>query len=138
MKKQFKLLGYAGLLPFILIPIGIILDAISYSQGFTHFVQYSAIILSFFGGIHWFDALNEQRTDHQLYVAMLPSIVAWLSLIFLQAGALLMILSISFIAILMYDKFTLKLSKEVIVEYTYLRVLLTSVVIVSHLVMASI
>ena len=136
MPIQFKLLGYAGLLPFIGLPLLVITDITSYLYTFQHFVQYSAIILSFFGGIHWYDALQNNRVNHQLYVAMLPSIVAWLSLLMLDGSLLLGALSCAFIAMLMYDKYTLVMEKAKVIEYTTLRLVLTTVVVLSHLAMA--
>jgi len=135
MQYTFKLLGYAGLIPFIVIPIVISAEWLGYMQGFTYFVQYSAIILSFFGGIHWYDALQKNSAGVQVYVAMLPSVVAWLSLVLLSGNQLLMVLSVSFIGMLIYDKFTLALEKQIVIEYTFLRTVLTSVVVVSHLAM---
>lgn len=136
MKIQFKILGYAGLLPFITLPLLVVTDSISYLYVFQHFVQYSAIILSFFGGIHWYDALQNNRVNHQLYVAMLPSIVAWLSLLLLDGNYLLGVLSCAFIFMLMYDKFTLEMEKTKVIAYTTLRLILTTVVVVCHLCMA--
>lgn len=136
MPIQFKLLAYAGLLPFIFLPLFSYAEFISYFYSFQYFVQYSAIILSFFGGIHWYDALINNRVNHQLYVAMLPSIVAWLSLVFLNGNVLLGALSCAFIAMLMYDKYTLIMEKAKVIAYTKLRLALTTVVVVSHLAMA--
>ena len=67
---------------------------------------------------------------------MLPSIVAWLSLVFLDGGLLLGVLSCAFIAMLMYDKYTLVMEKQKVIEYTTLRLVLTTVVVISHLAMA--
>ncbi|MBF7072671.1 DUF3429 domain-containing protein [Glaciecola sp. MH2013] len=136
MNKQFWILGYAGLLPFIGIPLLAHTDFLNNIYAYQYFVQYSAIILSFFGGIHWYDALQNNRTNHQLYVAMLPSIIAWLSLVFLSGNILLACLSSAFIAILMYDKHVLVLEKQKIIAYTKLRIILTTVVVFSHLAMA--
>ena len=136
MRNSAKILGYAGLIPFIGMPILILVGQLSYYQGYLHFVQYSAIILSFFGGIHWLDALQNRRKNHQLYVAMLPSIVAWLSLIFLSGNALLSTLSVAYIGILMYDKYVLALEKDILIDYTFMRVVLTTVVVIAHLTMA--
>lgn len=133
MHVQFKLLGLAGLIPFVFLPPTAYFELVPYLKAYTHFVQYSAVILSFFGGVHWFNAISENKINHQVYVAMFPSIVAWLSLVFLDGKMLLMVLSLGYIAILMYDKFTLKLSPQMIVDYTKLRVMLTSVVVLSHL-----
>ncbi|MDT0594473.1 DUF3429 domain-containing protein [Glaciecola petra] len=136
MHTNAKLLGYLGLLPFITIPLLIMTDQLFYFEGFEFFVQYSAIILSFFGGIHWLDALQNRRKNHQLYMAMLPSIVAWLSLIFLSGDTLLSVLSITYIGVLMYDKYVLALERDILIPYTQLRMILTTVVVVTHLFMA--
>ena len=138
MHPSAKLLGYAGLLPFIGIPILILTGQIHYYQGYTYFYQYSAIILSFFGGIHWLDALQNRRSNHQLYIAMLPSIVGWFSLMFLQGYMLFSALSIAYVGILMYDKYVLALEKDILIPYTFLRTVLTTVVVITHLLMASI
>nr|WP_297349043.1 DUF3429 domain-containing protein [uncultured Glaciecola sp.] len=136
MPIQFKILGYAGLLPFICIPLLVAADMTNYFYSFQHFVQYSAIILSFFGGIHWYDALQHNRVNHQLYVAMLPSIVGWLGLVFLNGNLLLGVLSCAFIGMLMYDKYTLTMEKSKVIEYTILRLALTTIVVLCHLAMA--
>jgi hypothetical protein len=136
MPIQFKILGYAGLLPFICLPLLIVTNTFNYSHVFQHFAQYSAIILSFFGGIHWYDALQNNRINHQLYVAMLPSIVGWLGLILLDGNVLLGTLSCAFIGMLMYDKYTLIMQKAKIIEYTTLRLALTTIVVMCHLAMA--
>ncbi|MBT1451992.1 DUF3429 family protein [Glaciecola sp. XM2] len=138
MHNAAKLLGYAGLLPFIGIPILILTGQIYYYQGYTYFIQYSTIILSFFGGIHWLDALQNRRKNHQLYVAMLPSIVGWSSLVFLDGYLLLSVLSITYIGMLMYDKYVLALEKDILIDYTFLRTILTTIVVICHLFMASI
>lgn len=136
MHSAAKMLAYAGLIPFLAIPMLILLGQINYYQGYLHFVQYSAIILSFFGGIHWLDALQNRRKNHQLYMSMLPSIIAWLSLLFFDGSTLLSVYSIAYIGVLMYDKYTLALEKDLLLTYTTLRVTLTTVVVVAHLTMA--
>ncbi|MEQ3652648.1 MAG: DUF3429 domain-containing protein [Glaciecola sp.] len=136
MNKQFWILGYAGLIPFIGLPLLAFTNFLDNMLAYQYFVQYSAIILSFFGGIHWYDALQKDEASHQLYVAMLPSIVAWLSLVTLSGSILLGVLSCSFIGMLMYDKYTLKMEKHKIIAYTQLRMILTTVVVLSHLAMS--
>jgi hypothetical protein len=63
---------------------------------------------------------------------MLPSIVGWLCLVFSHDPKTLGVLSLSYVAILVYDKFTLSLPKGQIVSYISLRIALTSVVVISH------
>lgn len=94
-------LGLAGLLPFMggglaawLAPPAWQVSAI---YGFTY---YSAVILSFLGGIHWGSALQVPRADNprRLILAMMLSLIAWPALLFntvtglwvLLAGFLLM------------------------------------------------
>lgn len=136
MHTSAKLLGYMGLTPFIAIPLLIMANQLFYFEGFEFFVQYSAIILSFFGGIHWLDALQNRRKDHQLYMAMIPSIVAWLSLLTLSGDTLLSVLSITYIGVLMYDKYVLALERDILIPYTQLRMILTTIVVGTHLFMA--
>lgn len=125
-------LGIAGLLPFICMPLAYQLGVFSLTQSATYFVQYSAVLLSFFGGIHWWDAISNQRYDRQMYIAMLPTIIGWLCLAFANDLKVLGVLSLSYVAVLIYDKFTLSLPKGEIVSYISLRMGLTSVVVVCH------
>ena len=129
-----KILGYLGLIPFIFFSLHELfsLNLLTSMQANMGFVQYSAIILSFFGGIHWYQALCEPKNSHQIYIAMLPSIVAWSSLFLFDIKITLFVLSVSYLLILMYDKYYLELPKNIVIEYTKMRLTLTSVVIVSH------
>ncbi|WP_100641024.1 DUF3429 domain-containing protein [Alteromonas facilis] len=135
MPNNAKLLGYLGLIPFVMIPIAVMMNILSYPQAFAFFSQYSAIILSFFGGVHWYAALTEPRYSHQLYVAMLPSIIAWIALISFADIRTLGVLSIAYIAMVMYDKFTLQMTPHMVIAYTRMRVVLTTIVVACHAVM---
>ena len=132
MPPQAKLLGYLGLIPFVTIPVAVILNVLSYPQAFAFFTQYSAIILSFLGGIHWYAAITENRYSHQIYVSMLPSIVGWMALIGFIDARTLGILAFAHIALVFYDKFTLRLEPQMIIEYTRFRITLTTVVVACH------
>ncbi|MCP4235953.1 MAG: DUF3429 domain-containing protein, partial [Aestuariibacter sp.] len=65
MKLQAKLLGYAGLIPFLLLNLALLFDAYPTSLIYILFTQYSAVLLSFFGGIHWYDAISSNKSGHQ-------------------------------------------------------------------------
>ena len=132
MPYSVVLLGVAGLIPFLAMPIAYSLNLLSLTQSAIYFMQYSAVLLSFFGGIHWWDSISNQRYGKQMYIAMLPSIVGWLCLVFSHDPKTLGVLSLSYVAILVYDKFTLSLPKGQIVSYISLRIALTSVVVISH------
>ncbi|HBL20208.1 MAG TPA: DUF3429 domain-containing protein, partial [Alteromonas mediterranea] len=76
------LLGIAGLIPFVAMPLAYQFNLLPLTQSAVYFVQYSAVLLSFFGGIHWWDAISNQRYDKQMFIAMLPTIIGWLCLVF--------------------------------------------------------
>ena len=137
MPRQATILGYLGLIPFILLMLhaAFELTLLNSMQVSMAFIQYSAIILSFFGGVHWYQAITEPKNPHQLYVAMLPSIIGWLALLIFNIKITLFVLSVSYLLILMYDKYYLSLPKNMVISYTKMRLILTTVVIFTHLVM---
>ena len=99
------LLGLAGLLPFI---AGCVLawssSAVWQVTAINGFSYYSAVILSFLGGVHWGSALQTPRTGNRrrLLLAMVPSLIAWPALM-LDVVAGLWVLLIGFILIGGYD-----------------------------------
>lgn len=125
-------LGIAGLIPFIAMPLAYQLNLFSITQSTAYFVQYSAVLLSFFGGIHWWDSVSNQRYGKQMYIAMLPTIVGWLCLVFANDVKVLGVLSLSYVALLVYDKFTLSMPKDQVVSYISMRMGLTTVVVLCH------
>lgn len=122
------ILGGLGLLPFVGLPILHLTGFISLYEAGSYFSQYSAVILSFFGGVHWWIAVNKPTQSAQLYVAMLPSIIAWLSLVLLPEKLTLMVLAGSFLGIFLYDFLTLKGPPL----YMRLRAFLTGIVVGCH------
>ncbi|MCL4122628.1 UNVERIFIED_CONTAM: hypothetical protein GTU68_041207, partial [Idotea baltica] len=78
-------LGFAGLIPFVAAPSyiiasGVFLPSVAYTQ-----LAYGASILSFIGEIRWGLTLPEGSTQtpdwHNLGYSVLPSLVAWGSLL---------------------------------------------------------
>ncbi|WP_421131484.1 DUF3429 domain-containing protein [Alteromonas sp. A079] len=126
------MLGLAGLIPFVFMPAAYLFNVLTLSESALYFIQYSAVLLSFFGGIHWWDAMLKQNYSVQMYVAMLPTIIGWLCLVFSHHSEVIGVLSLTYLAVLMYDKFTLVLPKGEIISYISLRIMLTTVVVMSH------
>lgn len=131
MQKHADLLGALGLIPFLGLPALVMMNQISLYEAQGLFSQYAAVILSFLGGIHWYDAFNRSHSVSQLYLSMLPSIIAWLAIAFSYGTWSIAVLSISFGILLMYDFISLKMTSD----YQRLRIVLTSVVIGCHLYM---
>ncbi|GEM_PF-184531 len=125
-------LGLVGLIPFVFMPISYLLNWLPISESARYFTAYSAVLLSFFGGIYWWDAISKQNYGTKMYVGMLPTIIGWLCLVFSGDVKVLGVLSASYVAVLFYDKYALSLPKLQIVSYISLRMLLTSVVVITH------
>ncbi|MDN7126801.1 DUF3429 domain-containing protein [Pseudidiomarina terrestris] len=74
-------LGYAGLIPFLVFTMGGLLDVYA-DHSLRLFVIYSALILSFLGGVHWGLAMaRDDSPTRELRWSMLPTIVG-LALLF--------------------------------------------------------
>ena len=121
-------LGIAGLTPFWGLPLLAGLDLITADSARYGLIAYSAVILSFLGGIHWYAGVIAQSRPTQTYVAMLPSIVAWLALVLLSTGLALLVLPVAFVALLLYDFRTLNPPPG----YWNLRGVLTTVAVLCH------
>ncbi|MBY6187484.1 DUF3429 domain-containing protein [Marinobacter hydrocarbonoclasticus] len=121
-------LGVAGLTPFWGLPLLAGLGLTSVDTAMTAFLGYSAIILSFLGGIHWYASVIAQSMPPQTYTAMLPSIVAWLALVLFSPGLALLVLPLGFVALLIYDFRTLNPPPG----YWNLRGTLTTVAVLCH------
>ena len=76
-----RLLGFAGAGPFLLLAFYLLThpeDGLA-SRAFT---VYSAVILSFLGGIRWGAAGNQgDRQEPDLWISTLPAVVAWVALL---------------------------------------------------------
>jgi uncharacterized membrane protein YGL010W len=98
------------------------------------FIQYSAVILAFLGGVHWHDALSRTTSKSQMSIAMLPSLVAWFSLFYPNGKISLTLLAAGFLLMLIYDLLTLQTDKQ----YRLLRLKLTIITVLSHALMGTI
>jgi hypothetical protein len=74
-----KLLGWMGVLPFALAYAAVWIDYVDI--GHAVFTGYSAVILSFLGGIRWAQALNGQLPKNDFIVSVMPSLLAWVCLL---------------------------------------------------------
>lgn len=106
-QKTANILGYGGLIPFVIFSIGSWIDLPGVTQ--AHSVQiliaYGAIILSFMGAIHWGLAMahdNENRSQ-PFIISIIPALTAWLALLMTNRWALIVLL-IAFIVLYIYDR----------------------------------
>jgi len=100
-----RVLGYAGLIPFIVLSISSWLTPPLGHQSIDLLVLYAAIILSFMGAIHWGAALvNDSQNNSAHYTAsVIPALVAWLAVLTVQHIAISLLL-VSFVMLYRYDR----------------------------------
>jgi hypothetical protein len=100
-----RVLGYAGLIPFIALSISSWLPAPLGAESTDLLVLYAAIILSFMGAIHWGAALvNDTRHNSAHYTAsVIPALVAWLAVLTAPPIAISLLL-VSFIMLYRHDR----------------------------------
>jgi hypothetical protein len=85
------LLGIAGLIPFILCLVVVLLRPLNAVPATAIMIAYGAVILSFVGAVHWGFALEpggvvvNDRLNHQrLSFGVIPGLIGFLALIFLM------------------------------------------------------
>ncbi len=134
---QTRLLGFAGLIPFLLCVPGFYLFDDPFQSFFqTTFIAYSAVILSFIGAVHWGAVLKSETIEQAnllLGIGVLPSLIGWVALLLPPLFALI-ILSFAFPTLFIYEKFS-SLSDHLPDWYFKMRIQLTMIVTLLHFVM---
>lgn len=101
-------LGYAGLVPFLLMMLGVWFAEASWVDDFVRGqLAYAIVILSFLGGIHWgavmlCPSLTETDAKKALAWGVTPSLIAWSAT--LAGGFGFAVLMAGFIAALQVDR----------------------------------
>jgi len=98
--KHVTLLGYGGLLPFIVLAL-LIPFSLDYRTLFAiALVNYGAVILSFVGALHWGFAMTmrdmsaKQRSDRFIW-SVIPALIAWIAtLLPMPLGCLLLVIGL--------------------------------------------
>ena len=107
-KRLTLQLGYAGLIPFLLMMLGVWLADVSWMDDFVKGqLAYAIVILSFLGGLHWGAAmlcpgLSERDMKKALSWGVTPSLIAWSSTLF--GGFGFAVLMAGFVAALQVDR----------------------------------
>lgn len=107
-KRLSHQLGYAGLLPFLLMMTAVWFADASWTDEFMKGQRaYAIVILSFLGGIHWGAAmlsssLSAADTRKALSWGVTPSLIAWSATLFSGFG--FAVLMAGFVAALQVDK----------------------------------
>ncbi len=96
-----RLLGYLGLLPFIIPTVFLFYDHHHFMVWRNLLISYAAVILSFLGAVYWGVAMivremSIKKRNVMLSWSVIPSIVAWISLLIPQVYGLIL-LSVFFV-----------------------------------------
>lgn len=128
--QQWKILGYLGLLPFIVCLYLSGEKEFWGISGIQAFISYSAIILSFIAGTLW--KTDTQTDDNNNYIiSNIFSLIAFVSLL-VQQGLALIILGLSFLILFVYEK-SLGKQKSLPTHYIRMRFCLTLIVVLLHI-----
>ena len=130
-------LGLVGLSPFIVCTVSVyLLPVLWQALAVKTFIIYSAIVLSFLGGVHWGVAISLDRCgtrdfNARLLVSTLPGLLAWpaLTLDYPEAMAILLV---GFWLIRLYER-QQDSTERLPGWYQGLRGLLNTVVVLCHL-----
>ena len=128
------LLSLAGYLPFLVLAIGMVLsgrNGVWFVLFADAFKTWSAIILSFLGGIRWGMALRETQVSvSRLIFSVAGAIAGWISL-FLPDALCLMVLLVAYCGQGAWDSFSIH-AGQAPAWFARLRITLTLLVAASH------
>ena len=98
-------LGYAGLIPFVVLAIGAWLPLPGVTHPVEFLIAYGAVILAFMGAIHWGSAMAGPGGLRAKYfiASVIPALVAWITLLMPQLAALVVLLA-GFIGLYVFDR----------------------------------
>ena len=128
------LLGYAGLIPFVLLSAALWLAPASYQVLINQaLLLYASLILAFMGAVHWGLAMLQSDLDdqRQFLFSVIPALVTWLAL-FLPEILNYSVLIIAFALLCLFDTRMSK-SGRAPSWYPRLRSPLTTIVVASLL-----
>ncbi|MBJ7549740.1 DUF3429 domain-containing protein [Marinomonas ostreistagni] len=134
-----KVLGYLGLIPFVVSTLTYLFDFYHYSfHAQTAFIAYSAVILSFLSGAIWGQVIEQapQSKGKALLIGSnVIAIAGWLGLIIEQPHLSLLLLLGGYISIFWLEVRWLKAMRPDQSYYPNLRFFLTVLVCAMHLLM---
>ncbi len=104
MKTPHRYLGYAGLIPFVILALGSLLDN-RHAEIFL--LDYAALIFSFLGGMLWTLSIRETLPAHVALVSVSAMLWAWLWLL-TPAYNWFWLAALSYVALWLYEWFLLR------------------------------
>ncbi|WP_445427719.1 DUF3429 domain-containing protein [Alishewanella sp. HL-SH05] len=129
---MIHLLGYAGLIPFLLLPVAsLVWPLVAPAQAMLLFQFYSCLILGFMAGVLWPVLHQPKAATQQALAAVSFPVVSFLALALLPAYSVLIQAGL-FLTLSFYEHFS-GISQHYQRSYRQLRYQLTAVVVSCHL-----
>ena len=130
-KQKIQLLGYSGLLPFIILPLLMLFNEGNSKNIFEWFFVYSLLIYIFLTGSFWaLSILSNKEPTYPIFLFFLPLLsTAIFSSILNQEDSLILALLASFFVAYLYEKNAFDHE----VYYQQMRSILSTVVMISHI-----
>ena len=129
---MIRVLGYAGLIPFVLLPLASLLwPLLAPAQAMLLFQFYSCLILGFMAGVLWPVLQPVNSVNQQALMAVSFPVLSFLALALLPAYSVLIQAGL-FLALSLYEHLS-GISQQYQRSYRQLRYQLTAVVVSSHL-----
>lgn len=104
MTSSHRYLGYAGLVPFVVLSLASLAD-IEHAHFFL--LSYAALIFSFLGGILWGQSLQLRLAPHASLVSISCMLWAWLWLL-MPGYDWVILAALSFVMLWLYEWFLLR------------------------------
>lgn len=132
MSRSIQFLGYAGLIPFLALPLLVMSSGTEEAARFaTLFLHYSGIILGFMAGVIWPVLYPNERSSALAILAVTPAVLGFLAIAFMANLALLALAAL-FVSLRMVEIFA-GIDQRYPSRYRSLRWQLTLVVVGCHL-----
>lgn len=133
MNSAMRLLGYAGLIPFIVLALfpGWIAPYLS-QPPVPLFLTYSVIILGFMAGVLWPVLYSAERSLLLALAAVTPPVFSFLAVAFLAPAQVLLVQTVLFAGLRIYERVS-GIDARYVAGYRNLRWQLTTVVVFCHL-----
>tara|TARA_B100000427_G_C15384017_1_gene540234 strand:+ start:339 stop:800 length:462 start_codon:yes stop_codon:yes gene_type:complete len=130
-KQKIQILGYSGLLPFIFLPLLMLINEGNSKNIFEWFFVYSLFIYIFLTGSFWSLSIKSNKEPtYPILLFFLPLFgAAIFSFVFNQEDSLILALLSSFFIVYLYELKTFDHETY----YQQMRLILSTVVIISHI-----
>jgi hypothetical protein len=127
-----KILGFTGLIPFLLCPLFVFMGLPENAIVYHIFCLYSAVILSFLGGTVWGASLQRSRAPQALTIfSVIYPLLAWVCLLWNALQVTLSLFILAYVHLWILEKKAYDW-EQLPYGYKAFRTTLTTIVVLAH------